>query len=315
MLLQARPETQRNRVDSLTSSTNPALRQSLTKAPGLDELTRQIEDLELHAKTLEPLPGPSAVTAELAQLLASEEDLPADLIQRYRDAAAADYGWNIAVDQLGSLLAELHSAQRQLLTDHSSVVFRSLHDQLLGSLDDMRAACDDLRGVSTAEEAIAARKTDEWSRLVTARNSYREVRAAQHLLVGRLTPEGNTELIDWGPHVLYASDLAAVWPALPQWKRYGYTVNEDGDVSRRTPPWPDPTGDEFDLWLVRNPQAKPWVPNIGIATALIANLEDRALPPRPHREISDDQMKRAEIAAEAWRHRQRNPLQVHDLTL
>jgi len=315
MLLTPRVETTSNRVDSLTSTTNPALRLALTRAPGLAEFTRQIEDLTLHAKTLDPLPGPEAVTADLGRLLADDEDLPGDLVQRYRDAAAAAYGWNTAVDQLGALLSTLHTTQRQILVEHQAGVFRSLHDQLLDTLAELTAATTALDGASTADEAIAEGKTEHWTRRSTSRATYRDIRAAQELLLAKLIPEGNTEVREWGPLVLHASDLAAVWPALPQWKRYGYTVDEDGDVSRRAAPWPDPNGDDFDLWLVRHPEAKPWVPSINDATALIVSLENRTLPPRATRELSEDQLKPAEMAAEIWRSRKRNPLEVHDLTL
>jgi hypothetical protein len=183
------------------------------------------------------------------------------------------------------LLELIESARARSAAAAAEVRDQILHGydrELRSLLSDVEAVAEELGGVDSAEDAVAADRAPQWKRLRELADDYGVLRMAQRKL---MDPEAVTRSQPTNGGEEPASDLHIrnlddVWP---EWRsggaRDGVTVsNFGGGGEHRYEPWPaDPV--RFLLWLVTS-EVQAWVPTHEQLRRLWADRQD----PMPTRE-------------------------------
>lgn len=256
---------------------NPKLSAAMTAVTNLDLTCKMINDLVKGAENIAPATSRDEADLAVYASLSAGEGLPADTLDRYAAAAAAERAFMIAHDNLSGLYARLVSERDTLLMDGLPTMCGALNDDLQRIYGEMR----ELRPApSTAEQAIAEGKVAQFKKMTALRAEYFQIRAAQkHLLasgISRNDDEVFQHLSKGWPIIAHASGLGAVWPKLPEWHKYGKEQVAGGRLVKLTPPWPDPDSEAFLDWLLDHPEAGPWVPTHEQATTLLNQIATAA---------------------------------------
>lgn len=258
---------------SAVRSTNAKLAMAMSAVPGLDQAIQALDGLDQGVKTILPTLTFDDLEGDIRNSLAAGNGIPANTLERYAEAVAADQSWQVANGRLNDLYASLAYERDTLVQGSLSIICTALNDDLqvvfgkLAKLTPYPASADD---------AIAVGKVAQYQKATALRAEYFQIRAAQRLLLahglGPLDDVLFQHLTSGWPLIAHASGLGAIWPDLPEWHRYGRKLGKNGQTIKLTPPWPDPNTEAFLDWLLAHPDAGVWVPTFDQATDLLNQI-------------------------------------------
>lgn len=159
---------------------------------------------------------------------------------------------------LGDLIRDTNAQISALAQSINEDMLAGFDAELQGLLDEVAKVAEQLGGVRSAEEAIAADRVTVWRRLAALVEDYEALRQAQRSRTGVETLHqarahgGEDHASD-----LYIRNLDEVWP---QWRSGDGAVrhlNLDGRPHRYEP-WPAQYP-QLLLWLATS-EAEPWIP-------------------------------------------------------
>ena len=259
-----------------TAKSNPKLAAALSSIDGVDQTTKLMADLVEEAKSLTVSTTFADVDTAILNSLTAGTGMPADTIDRYGRAAAAAEAYEVTDGALRDLYSSLLRNRDNLVEGGLDAICTRLDSEIKTTF----AATQKLGSVPTnAEQAIAEGKTSAYRRLSELRSEYFQIRAAHRaLLVGGLTRDDERfhHLSKGWPIIAHAASLGAIWPDLPEWRKYGKKYGANGRLVKLTPPWPDPDSEPFLDWLLAHPNANVWVPTFDQATELLNQINASA---------------------------------------
>ncbi len=254
------------------------------------ELERARGQLSAYLQSL-PAPGHVTAAADVVALLAAGDPLPPTLPEDTWKAANAP--------EITRHLGHVFDQALQQIAAHRDRIIHEGADAIVSHLDRAVRECVDeartlkLKGDTTAEEAIDAGVGAAWGRMRALRATYGEIRDAQATVTRVVYRPNGIDLRGFG----FLRNFAEFVPDFDAQRggRFMDTAFAAGTRPTRYPWLPavpsmtheDPIDDD-DLrfaWLVRTPEAVPWVPTPAqLEDARQAALDALAATrPRPQR--------------------------------
>lgn len=237
------------------------LAEVLREVSGYARLRDEYDKLSALAPPAQLGSAEDAVTAALAvELSTAAPDVGrvTEVARRHAaDAAAAD----LVRTAIGQRRAAVANELDGLVATHEAEVYAALHDRLELVLEEAAETLATLRGVSTAEDALANRDRpgvlDAWERWPALESRYAGLRSAQQHLWATTETRGRNL------RTIVAAFIAAPDVCDPDYvaRRTGRRIaTPDGTRTPRPAPWPDLWAGDALRWCATNPDARPWVP-------------------------------------------------------
>lgn len=214
--------------------------------------------------------------ADLAEHLAAGGDIPAALGARLYDDVHAVEAAGLARQALWTAQDILKGQLADVKQQHADTALAVLAAELRQVVAEVRGLEPQLCNVSTADEAIATGRADDWSRLVACAARHGEIRGEQHRVL-----------------IAAGVDRAAVAPLIAKAGRIANALDVEPLRTRiatgETVPDPAPAyggaSTAYVRWLA-SPRVEAWVPALDQLRAAAAE-QDRAVADADHQRAVD----------------------------
>lgn len=221
-----------------------------------------------------------AVDLLVSEALAAGEDLHSEeLAERAATTYTMGLGKSLIASGLENLRADHSGALELAFTQNVAAVFRHLNKELGDLLAEARTIDAKLSGISTLEAAVDAGLVNEFRGLRALGGRHSTLRSAQRAVFQAVDSQGRQMSRLPAAHI---ADPIAVDPDfIARTNRARVLIRGDETREARPAPWPeDWTSYGTFVWLVRNPDAKPWIPTMRELDDAMAALDAEALAAR-----------------------------------
>lgn len=240
------------------------------EAPHVLEIHQRIRTLTNSARALKPPRTDDYLAHQIATELEAGRGVPEDLLTTVAGTSDSQTALTRTVTLLQGVGQNLASERDEALRSASDALLGHLNQQLADLLTDLPESAR--TAPPSAEAALDADRGADYKAHQAAAQQYAAIRSAQGRLAGALWGRETVSAANpWWSHVGYIGDPVAAWPDYLEWKRKGHVTDEHG-ARRFDTPWPDLSDAEAFDWLLRHPEAKPWIPTRQQYDALVHEL-------------------------------------------
>lgn len=262
------PSTDYRALHGATASLGEAVA-ALPGYAAADEAFRRCQQqLAEHLQAL-PNPGQATAAADVLALVDAGKPLPVDLRSSVWQAVSSRDATVVLEQVFERVLQEMSSRRDRVIEQGRDELVAYLDRAVRACVDDARTL--DLKGATTAEDAIDAGAGEAWGRMRTLRTTYRAVRDGQATLYRTAFSSSDGLDVRGFGFIENYDQLVPNWLELRRGR--GTVMAESGPVETvgagRLPWIPvvglldEPVVDDDDRrfdWLVATPEAAPWVP-------------------------------------------------------